>query len=80
MLYEVITLPLADGAAAAGRGRTLWPLQPGGGEHVRPPLPVGLEADRAGPGPGRRALFGRVACGPLREPAGDGAGVRNNFV
>ena len=32
---------------AARRGRTLWPLQPGGGKHVRPSLPVGLGAHRS---------------------------------
>ena len=31
--------------------------QPGGGKHVRPSVPVGLQADRPGPGPRRPALF-----------------------
>ena len=30
-----------------GRGGTLWTLQPCGRVHVRPPVPVGIEADRA---------------------------------
>jgi cytochrome c oxidase cbb3-type subunit 2 len=36
----------------------LWPLQPRGGIDVRPPVPVGLEAHRAGSGPRGRQVFG----------------------
>ena len=40
-------LPQPDDPPVPRRGRTLWPLQPGGRKHVRPPVPVGIKAHRA---------------------------------
>ena len=51
------------------RGRALRPLQPGGRKHVRPSVPMGLEADRAGPRPRRRPLFRRLARRALDRSA-----------
>src|SRR3546814_19391453 len=39
----LLYLPQPDDPSVPRRGRTLWPLQPGGGEHVRPPVPMGVE-------------------------------------
>ena len=66
---RLLYLPQPDDPPVPRRGGTLWPLQPGGGKHVRPPVPVGIEAHRAGPGARRRALFGRMARPAPEEPA-----------
>ena len=44
----LLSLPLADDPRAARRGRALWPLLARRRKHVRPSVPVGLEAQRAG--------------------------------
>src|SRR3546814_9204983 len=59
----LLQLPLADGAHAALRDRTLRPLLAGRRVGVRPPAPVGLQAHRAGPGARGRPLFRRLAPG-----------------
>src|SRR5262249_51950532 len=71
----LLHLPFADGAAAARRGRALRPLLAGRGEHVRPPVPVGLEAHRAGSRAHRRQVFRRMARGPPEGTARGGAAV-----
>ncbi len=58
----LLHLPQPDDPAVPRRGGALRPLQPGGGVDVRPPVPVGLEAHRAGPRPRRRPLLERMAC------------------
>ena len=50
-----------DDPAAARRGRALRPLLPRGREHVRPSVPVGLEAHRSRSGARRRQIFRRLA-------------------
>ncbi len=70
----LLSLPQPAGPRLARRGGTLRPLQPRGGEHVRPSVPVGLQAHRAGPGAGRGQVFQRLALCASGEPAGDGAG------
>ena len=57
----LLSLPLADDPAAARRGRALRPLFARGREHVRPSVPVGLQAHRAGSRPRRRQIFRRLA-------------------
>ena len=47
----------------------------GGGEHVRPSLPVGLQAHRPGLGAGRRQVFRRMAPGTHDRPAQPGPRV-----
>ena len=42
----------------ARRGRAVRALLSGRREHVRSPVPMGLETDRTGSGPGRRAVLG----------------------
>ena len=59
----------------ARRGRALRPLQSGRREHVRPPLPMGVQAHRSRPGAGRRQIFRRVACGAFDRSAGRRAGI-----
>ena len=51
----LLRLPQPADPPLPRRGRALRPLQPRRREHVRPPLPVGLEAHRAGPRARRRA-------------------------
>ena len=53
----LLQLPQPDDPAVPRRGRALRPLQPRRREHVRPPVPVGLQAHRARPGAGRRQVF-----------------------
>ncbi len=57
----LLQLPLADDPAAARRGRALRPLFARRREHVRPAVPVGLEAHRARSRPRRRQVFRRLA-------------------
>jgi hypothetical protein len=71
----LLRLPQPDDPADAGRGGTLRPLLSGGGIDVRPPVPVGLEADGARPGPRGRPLLRRMACRPLHRPAIGRAGI-----
>ncbi len=51
--------------ARCGTRSNLWPLQPCRGFDVRPSVPVGVQAHRAGPRPRGWPLFGRMAPGPL---------------
>ena len=91
----LLRLPQPDDPADARRGRALRPLQPRRRVDVRPPLPVGLEAHRAGPRPGRRALFRRMARpapdrpalagadldhAALRAPGDDASSMRENIA
>ena len=50
-------------------------LQPGRGEHVRPSVPVGVEADRPGPCPRGRPLFRRMAPRAPDPPEERGARI-----
>ena len=59
----------------ARRGRTLRPLFAGRGKHVRSPVPMGVEAHRAGPRPRRRQIFRRMARDPSGQSAVDRAAV-----
>ena len=59
----------------ARRGRALRPLQPRRREHVRPPVPMGVEAHRAGSCPGRRQIFRRVARRAYDRSARHRAGI-----
>ena len=71
----LLRLPQPDDPAVPRRGRALRPLQPRRREHVRPPVPVGLEAHRAGPRPRRRQVFQRLARRAPDRPALGGAGI-----
>ena len=51
---RLLPLPQPADPAVQGRGRALRPLQPGRREHVRPSVPVGLQAHRARPRARRR--------------------------
>ena len=68
-------LPQPDDPLAARRGRALRPLQPGRGKHVRPSLPVGIEAYRPRSCARRRQIFGRLACRAHARPALGRAGI-----
>ena len=57
----LLHLPLADDPPAARRGRALRPLLARRREHVRPSVPVGVEAHRARPRARRRQIFRRLA-------------------
>ncbi len=57
-----------DDPAVPRRGRALRALQPRRREHVRPPVPVGLQAHRAGPRTCRRALFDEWHVQHLKDP------------
>ncbi len=61
-------LPQPDDPPAARRDRALRPLQPGGREHVRQALPVGLEADGARSRPRRRQVLGQWQHQHLNAP------------
>src|SRR5262249_2408952 len=65
----LLQLPFADDPHAARRGRALRPLFAGGREHVRSPVPVGIEANRPGPCAHRRQILRRLAsrAPPLAE-------------
>ncbi len=69
----LLRLPQPDDPPDARRGRALRSLQPRRRVDVRPPVPVGLEANRAGPRPRRRPLFRRVARPAPDRPALGGA-------
>jgi hypothetical protein len=73
----LLQLPLADGAHAALRDRALRPLLAGRRIGVRPPVPVGQQAHRAGPRARRRPLFGRLAPRAPGQPARRGARVQH---
>ena len=70
-------LPHPDGAAAAHRGHALRRLLEGRRVLLRPPLPLGLEAHRPGPGARRGQAPGRLAPGPLRERPGGRAALQH---
>ena len=55
--------------ALARRGRALWPLFARRREHVRPSVPVGLQAQRPGSGAGRRQVYRRLARRASDRPA-----------
>ena len=59
---RLLSLPLADDPPAARRGRALRSLLARRREHVRPSVPVGIEADRARSCARRRQIFRRLAC------------------
>ena len=61
--------------AVARRGRALRPLLARGREHVRPSVPVGLEAHRTRSRPRRRQVFRRLASRASARPALGGAGL-----
>ena len=65
----LLSLPFADDPAAARRGRALRPLLAGGRKHVRPSVPVGLEAQRPRSRARRRQIFRRLASRPSEQPA-----------
>ena len=71
----LLPLPQPDDPPDARRGGALRPLQPRGGVDVRPSLPVGLEAHRAGPRARRRPLFRRMARPAPDQSALGGAGL-----
>ena len=71
----LLSLPFADDPAAARRGRALRSLLARRREHVRPSVPVGVEAHRAGSRPRRRQIFRRLARDPSDQPARDRAAV-----
>ncbi|KAK0359630.1 hypothetical protein LTR94_030545, partial [Friedmanniomyces endolithicus] len=50
---------------------------PGGGEYVRPSVPMGVETHRAGPRASGWSLFGRMACPAFERSARRGAGVHH---
>ena len=68
-------LPFADGAAAARRNRALRRLLEGRRVRLRPSVPVGLEAHRAGPASRRRQVSGLVALRAHEAAARDLAGL-----
>ena len=68
-------LPFADDPPAARRGRALRPLFARGREHVRPAVPVGLQAHRARSRPRRRQVFRRLAPRPPARSALGRAGL-----
>ena len=70
----LLRLPQPDDPHAARRGRALRPLQPRRREHVRPPVPVGLQAHRAGSGPRRRQVLRPMARRASDQSARAGAG------
>ena len=59
---RLLSLPQPDDPVAARRGRALRPLFAGGREHVRPSVPMGLEAQRTGHRARRRQVHRRLAC------------------
>ena len=71
----LLCLPQPDDPAVPRRDRALRSLLAGGGVDVRPPVPVGLEADRSGSGPRRRPLFERLARRAPDGSARGGAGI-----
>ena len=71
----LLSLPLADDPAVARRGRALRSLLAGGRKHVRPSVPVGIEADRAGSRARRRQIFRRLARHASDQSARDRAAV-----
>ena len=72
---RLLSLPQPDDPPAARRGRALRPLQPGRREHVRPSVPVGLQAHRARSRARRRQIFRRLAPRPPARSALGGAGL-----
>ena len=77
----LLPLPQPDDPLAARRSRALRPLLAGGREHVRPSLPMGLEAQWSRSRPRRpeihRHLAGRASQGPaLGRAAVDHAELR----
>ena len=66
----LLSLPQPADPRAARRGGALRPLLPRRGEHVRPSVPVGLQAHRSRPGARRRQVFQRLALRASDQPAG----------
>ena len=73
-------LPLADDPTAAGRNRALWTLLGGRRVRLRPPLPLGFQANRTGPGASGRALQRRLAPRAPVQPARRGAPIQHAGV
>src|SRR4029077_6870246 len=72
-VYVREALSLADDPRAARRGRALRALLARSREPVRPTVPVGLQAQRTGPGTCRRQIFRRLASRPSEGSAFGGA-------
>ena len=71
----LLSLPQPDDPRAARRGGALRPLLDRRREHVRPSVPVGLEAHRSRPGAGRRQILQRLALRAPDQRAERGAGI-----
>ncbi len=67
----MLQLSLADDPAAALRDRALRRVLQAGRVGVRPPVPLGLATDRAGPGARGGQVSQPLARAPLRQSAGD---------
>ena len=74
----LLQLPFADDPAAARRGRALRPLLARRREHVRPAVPVGIEAHRPRPGARRRQVFRRLA--PRSSQRAEVGGARHGHA
>ena len=72
---RLLSVPFADDPGAARRGRALRPLFARRRERVRPPVPVGLQAQRSRSGARRRQIFRRLAPRPPEQSALGGAGI-----
>ena len=68
-------LPLADGPPDPGRDRTLRRVLEGRRVRLRPPVPVGIEADRPRPASRRRQVSRLVALPAHAAAVGDVAGL-----
>ncbi len=68
-------MPFADGAAAARRDRQVRRLLEAGRVRVRPPVPVGVEANGPGSPPRRRQVSGLLALRAHEAAVGDLAAV-----
>ena len=71
----LLQLPLADGPAVPVRDGAVRRVLEGRRVRLRPPLPVGLEADGAGPAPRRREVPVALARPPHAPARLDDAGV-----
>ena len=71
----LLQLPLAAGPAVPVRDRALRRVLEGRRVRLRPPVPVGLEADRARPAPRRREVPVALARAPHAAARLDDAGV-----
>ncbi|CAA9412569.1 MAG: Cytochrome C oxidase, mono-heme subunit/FixO, partial [uncultured Ramlibacter sp.] len=73
----LLQLPLADDPAVPRRDPALRPLLGRRGIRLRPPLPVGQQANRPGPAPRGRQIQRRVASHPPGQPARRGARIEH---